>query len=260
MGIVVITMPGEAKRAFVNALHRKTGEGVNLVIIQRSTTDAHTMHGKRLSTIGPLRLPSEFLYSLLLRFRPKMQKTLEYFRASSSVSPDAGYLPKTLYVDRINSDEVYKTLKDLSPDLMVVWGSKILSPRIIETAKNAINLHMGRCPKYRGTLANQCAVFSDDLEGIGATVHRVAPHVDAGDVYTVVTPDLTLAPLALFTDLNDRAQAACIDIAVRLSKGEKLPTTPQDEKIGRNLLLKDWLPSIRYAVARRMLAWERKFK
>lgn len=258
MGIVIITMPGEAKRAFVNALHKKTNGGVSLVIIQRSAIDSRSVHLKRLSNIGLLRLPRELWCDIILHLSPTLQRMLTYFRGTSAVSPETGYLPKVLDIEQINSDEAYAALTSVSPDLLVVWGSKILSPRIIGTAKNAINLHMGRCPKYRGTLANQCAVLEDDIENIGATIHKVSGHVDAGAVYAVVTPDLSKNPRDLFIDLNDRAQATCVDIASRLFAGEDLPTTPQDETVGKNLLMKDWTPSVRYAVAKKMRAWEKK--
>ncbi len=150
-------MPGEAKRSFVNALHKKTGKGVSLAVIQRSTTDTHSLHRKRLSAISLAGLPRELWYGVLLRLSPRLQNTLTYFRSTNRPVAKTGYLPRTLFVDDVNSDEVYAAIKEVSPDLLVVWGSKILSPRLLATAKNTINLHMGRCPKYRGTLANQCA-------------------------------------------------------------------------------------------------------
>ncbi len=257
MGIVIITMPGEAKRAFANALYRKTEGGVSLVIIQRSATDSRAARLKRMSATSVGNLPRELWYGLLLRLSPKLQKTLTYFRGGSLPSSDTEYLPETLVVDSVNTDDVYEKLKTLSPELLVVWGSKVLEHRIIATAKNTINLHLGRGPNYRGTLANQCAVQNDDREHIGATIHRVADHVDAGGIYSVIEPDIKKPPRELFSDLIYRAQLAYLDIAARLYAGEAIPTTPQDETIGKNLLLKDWVPSIRYAVAKKMLIWER---
>ncbi len=258
MGIVVITMPGAAKRSFVNALHRNSGKGVSLVIIQRSATDTRRIKLKRSASLGLRRMFSESWYGLIMRLSPHLRSTLAYFRDSTVPAGNDEYLPKTLIVDQVNSDEVHTALAAISPDLLVVWGSKVLEPRIIKTAKNAINLHMGRCPKYRGTLANQCAVLNDDRANIGATIHQVDAHVDAGAVYAVVSPDLKKHPREVFIDLNNRAQAACIDIASRLHAGENLPTNPQDETIGKNLLLKDWVPSVRYAVAVKMRSWEQE--
>jgi methionyl-tRNA formyltransferase len=167
-------------------------------------------------------------------------------------------LPKILEVDSINSDDVYQLLSKMSPELMVVWGGKIMDARIIATAKKTINLHIGRCPMYRGVLANQHAVLDGDFENIGATIHYVVPEVDSGDVIEIVEPDLSKQPRDLFADLCDRAQAVCLDIAGRLHKGEDIPGyIPVVERKGI-MLLKHWTPQVRYKVAKRMYSWENR--
>ena len=107
MGIVVITMPGEAKRAFVNTLHTKTGESVDLVIVQRSATDSRTIRLKQLASMDFAHEIRESWYSLLLRLSPDLQKRLAYFRETSRISAEKPFAPKTLMVDLINSDEVF---------------------------------------------------------------------------------------------------------------------------------------------------------
>ena len=258
MGIVVITIAGASKLAFANALHKKTHGGVKLVVVQKprrvSLRNRFNRTKKMLRDGTFLR---EVLYAILLYLSPKARSTLAYFREiSCSLNEKKDNLPKVLEVDSVNSDEVYAELKKISPKLIVIWGSKILRPRVLETAKCSINLHIGKCPHYRGTLANQHAVLDGDLSNIGATIHYVAPEVDSGDMISVIEADLSKPPEKLFRDLIKKAQKSYLEIAVRLFNGEQIRGKKQSTKIGKMMLLKQWTPEVRYKVARRVLKWE----
>ena len=258
MGIVVITMVGVSKLAFASALAQKTHGAVDLVIVQRSsvlTLRERFLRAQKM--FRERRFFSEMWYSLMLRLHPKARRTLAYFRESSAERNfNPKNTPKILEVDSVNSEETLAVLRKLSPDLLVVWGSKRLDTAVLATAKQSINLHIGRCPYYRGTLANQHAVLSDDFTRIGATVHHVASEIDSGDILSIIEPDLSKKPRELFCDLNDRAQATCIDIAARLYAGEQIPKMEQDRKTGKTLFLREWTPAVRYKVATRMREWE----
>ena len=164
MGIVIITIPGEAKRAFANSLHQLTGENVDLVVIQKPKPNHHSLleRLKRLyNSVGLVALPTEIFYAILLRLNESTRRTLEYFRERSGIisSLEPGYIPKTLETISANSEEVYKNLEILSPDLIVIWGNTIIKPHIVKTAKRAINLHMGLFPYYRGAISNHYSVI-----------------------------------------------------------------------------------------------------
>lgn len=261
MGIVIVTIQGENKRLFVNSLYKRTGGKVDLVIIQKRNPNHRSFFAsiKHLyKTVGLLLLLREFWYAFLLRINKSATNALEYFRThSEQTSPETGYLANTMEVDSVNSDEVFDTLCKLSPDLMVVWGNTILKPEILETAGRAINLHMGLCPHYRGALANQSAVIAGEIEKIGATIHYAEARVDTGDIITTIKARDLKSPQELFRDLNDRAEKLYLDIAYQLFMGEKLPRTVQDRTVGKNFMLKDWIPSIRYKLAKKILEWEK---
>jgi hypothetical protein len=258
MGIVFITIPGEAKRAFANTLHEKTDGNVDLIIVQKPKRMNVVESVLRLaSAVGWLNLPRELWHGLLLRF-DGTKEALEYFRAHSPLSAGE-YVPPFIEVDSVNSDKVYELLKRISPDLLVIWGSTVLEDRILKTAKKAINLHLGYCPHYRGALANQHAVSRGDMSRIGATIHYVEKKVDAGEILAVVAADHLKSPREVFRDLNDRVMALYLDIATRLHQGEHIPGVPQDTSRAENFLLKHWTPSMRHGVGQKMLAWERAF-
>ncbi|KKW19381.1 MAG: Formyl transferase domain protein [Parcubacteria group bacterium GW2011_GWA2_51_10] len=258
MGIVIVTIPGETKKAFAQALHTETNGAVDLVVIQKPRQFSLTERIRRLAAaVGWGGLSREIWYGFLLRINRRARESLEYFRFSEHRAAPRRAMPRFIEVDSINSDAVRRTLEDLKPDLLVVWGSTILERRLVHSAKHALNLHMGYCPHYRGALANQHAVLSNDYSKIGATIHYVNGKADAGDVIAIIPADTSKSPRELFAELNRKSFETYIEIASRLFAGETLPRTPQEHIPGRTLLLREWTPSLRYALGRQMIEWER---
>ncbi len=258
MSIVFITIPGDTKREFVNKLHQQTGGVVELVIIQKPKKKTLTERAIRLYKHSMGHTFGELWYALLLRFNRRVRMALRYFREGSIPISSSTYLPKTIEVDSVNSDEMYALLKKISPTVLMAWGCTILEPRMLQTAKHSINLHFGYCPYYRGALANQYAVLFGDFSKIGATVHYMNEKPDAGDILTVIPANSTLKPKELFRTLNDEAMEAYLRIGISLEKGETLPTEKQDISKSKNFLLKSWTPKRRYELGKKIIAWEEK--
>lgn len=263
MSIIFITIPGQQKRDFANELQLKTGNAIPLVIVQKTKYVKWSERFKKLKkTVGLKGLLPEFYYVLVLRMNSEYRNYIKFFfnfNRTDSNQNSQSFLPKVLEVDNINSDEVYNILQDLKPELLVVWGTNILTPRIYQSAKNAINLHMGIGEHYRGSVANHFAVLEDKRERIGAMIHKIDEKTDAGDVYKIIKPDLSLPPKELFTNLNDVAFAEFLDISYRLWKGENLETVPQNLANGKNVFLRQWTPKRRIIVAKKLKAWEQEF-
>ena len=259
MGIVILTTPGDSKKKFTNSLHQITGEKVDLVIIQKVRKRPFL---KRLSKIYTENKLSIFLkeiwYSVVLRINFRYKKALTYFREQSKIKDlKDNYLPRVLEVNSINDSNVLRELKVISPDLMVIWGSGIIKPNVINTAKRVINLHMGICPYYRGALANQNALLHNDIRRIGATIHYAEKKVDTGDIITTINADHRKPPKEMFKELNDLAIKTYLEVIVKLFNGEELPRIPQNKSRSKNLLLKDWTPSKRHRLAKLILEREK---
>ena len=261
MSIVVLTLSDEARRAFANKLHQATGGAVELVILQKSLRRNNSFVRQIKNFYkngGVIGLWEELWHALFLRFSSRRRRALDYFRERDASDPtEKGFLSKILEVESHNSAETLAILKKISPNLLVVWSNTIVGPEIIGTAKHAINLHMGLCPYYRGSVANQYALLLEP-ERIGATVHHIEPRVDTGDIIETITIDLSRPPKEAFRDLNTRAEKLFLDIAKRLHAGEKLQRQPQDKSTGTNFKLKDWSPKIRARVAKTLLDWEKR--
>ena len=86
-------------------------------------------------------------------------------------------------VDYINSVEALKILKTIQPDLILVFGTGILKKHIIECSSMAsVNLHTGIVPYYRGVMGEFFALYNNDFNNIGYTLHFVTEKLDAGDI------------------------------------------------------------------------------
>lgn len=252
--IVFITIPGNSRRAFANALHKNTNDSVALVVVQKQNPLSFVARWKRLIGAIPIwELPRQLGYAFLLRISSRKQFVLTFFRATSNDLYKEKYIPPVIEVDSVNSDAVYKKLKEISPDLIVVWGCTVLKSRIVGTAKRVVNLHLGLCPYYRGAVANQYAILQDDFSKVGATVHYVTPKVDGGDILKTFPLSLGKSPQDAFLDLNSRAVSTYLQIATDLFYGKNVPSYPQDISLGKNILLREWTPEMRYKTAKKML-------
>jgi folate-dependent phosphoribosylglycinamide formyltransferase PurN len=261
MSIVVITIPGESKKAFVNELHDKTAGGVDLVIIQKRKDLPLLKKLIRIYKVyGLSAFFKECYYAVLLRIRGDVRNTLELFRATHKIFPVEDYKPKTLVVSSVNSKEVEDALATLNPTLVVVWGTGILEPHIMRKAKTMINLHFGLAPYYRGAVANQFAVLNEDLDHVGATIHMLEEKVDAGDILATIKADKNKKPFELFADLHDRAYALYLDTALKLYKNMPVEPKKQDISLGKNYLLKDWTHEVRYKLGKKIISWSKNGK
>jgi folate-dependent phosphoribosylglycinamide formyltransferase PurN len=86
-------------------------------------------------------------------------------------------------VDSVNSPEVIQLLKVLSPGLIIVNGTRIISKEVISAAGcKLMNMHAGITPRYRGVHGAYWAFANNDAVNSGVTVHFVDEGIDTGEV------------------------------------------------------------------------------
>lgn len=87
-------------------------------------------------------------------------------------------------VPGINSDEASTELGRLKPDILLVYGTGIVKPRILAHASGiALNMHTGISPQYRGASCAFWPIVDGQWEYLGATVHECTDQVDGGQIY-----------------------------------------------------------------------------
>jgi len=85
--------------------------------------------------------------------------------------------------DDINAEIVYNNIKNFSPDLICISGTKIVSDRILKLAKLCLNLHHGFVPYYRGVSSTDWVSFQRNFDYYYVTVHEAVTALDSGPIY-----------------------------------------------------------------------------
>ncbi len=87
-------------------------------------------------------------------------------------------------VPTLNGQETLDCLDRLRPDILLLAGVAIVSPKVIQRANRAVlNAHPGIVPHYRGNYVVRWALLAGDPVGI--TVHVVDAGVDTGAVLSI---------------------------------------------------------------------------
>lgn len=130
----------------------------------------------------------------------------------------------------INSATAQEALRELAPDVVLVFGTRLIKGEIfLSSPVPFINLHWGWSPDYRGD-GIVPALAREGVGGLGVTVHRLSTRIDGGDILARARPSvdgqdnfysiglkLTLLGIGLLTKVLERYQ-----------RGEPLVGTPQD--------------------------------
>lgn len=90
---------------------------------------------------------------------------------------------------KINSKSSQEILKEIKPDIIVLFGSSIIQDFILETFPNKfINLHLGLSPYFKGSATNLFPLLYKKPQCIGATIHLATKEVDAGGILHQLRP------------------------------------------------------------------------
>ncbi len=118
----------------------------------------------------------------------------------------------------------------LQADLFVVFGASYIRGPLIDTlvAREAVNIHMGTSPYYRGSSCNFWALYDGRPEYVGATIHRLSSGLDSGDMLFHAFPaEATADPFVYgMQAVRSAHQGLCCHIADGTLL--QLPTVKQD--------------------------------
>jgi folate-dependent phosphoribosylglycinamide formyltransferase PurN len=83
----------------------------------------------------------------------------------------------------INSEKVFRTVKKINPNLIILNATSLIKKKLLNSYKNKIiNVHAGLIPYYRGAGCNVWTFFKKELEYTGVTVHFVNDKIDNGKI------------------------------------------------------------------------------
>jgi folate-dependent phosphoribosylglycinamide formyltransferase PurN len=91
----------------------------------------------------------------------------------------------------INSPGYVEAIKALRPDIIVVCGASLLKTPILNITPHIFNLHSGLSQHYRGVWTTLWAIYNEEPEYVGYTIHFVAKNIDDGDVICQGRPTIS---------------------------------------------------------------------
>ena len=90
---------------------------------------------------------------------------------------------RTYYVDDVNDAECISLCNQISPDLIVIYGTAILSSDTIKSMKVDIyNVHSSILPYYRNVHSDFWAYMNEEYDKIGITIFKVNAGIDTGSI------------------------------------------------------------------------------
>ncbi len=96
-------------------------------------------------------------------------------------------------INNINAPEYIEWIKNIEPDIIAVCGASIFKENILQIpGKGTLNLHGGLSQRYRGLFTTDWAIYNEEPQYIGATIHYISSGIDDGDVIYQGRPEVTL--------------------------------------------------------------------
>jgi formyl transferase-like protein len=134
-------------------------------------------------------------------------------------------------VESINDAE--PSLRALAADVVIVFGTGMLLPKLIAVAGNqCLNLHGGNPEEYRGLDSHLWTIYHGDFANLVTTLHRIDEHLDNGEI--VLQTALPLSGATALYELRTVNTKACVDLSVlalrSIDSTGTVPARPQVRK------------------------------
>jgi folate-dependent phosphoribosylglycinamide formyltransferase PurN len=179
--IVFLASDGESSRWVYNALKR---DFVFETVIIEKPVSKKVLFKARIKRIGFFKVLGQAMFSALvvplLRKKAAVRKSalVQQYNLSNTDFDD-----KTYRVDSVNDETCKQLLQQVQPDIVIVNGTRIISKKILSCSNAVfINMHVGITPWYRGSHGGYWALYNNDVENFGTTIHLIDIGVDTGAI------------------------------------------------------------------------------
>ena len=128
-------------------------------------------------------------------------------------------------VPHINHPDVVRLTDELDPDLIAVFGTSLIRGELLHKGRlGMVNLHGGLSPEYRGSDCTFWALYNNEPEKIGCTLHYIDAGIDTGRLIAHVSPKVCPEDdeLTLFWRSVKESAQVYAELMQRLAQGESL--------------------------------------
>ena len=110
-------------------------------------------------------------------------------KSEKKIFQDICFLPSNVKTFAIKTGDLnmlkkYQLKEALSSDFYIIFGASFIKGWLVDflIEKQAINIHMGLSPYYRGSSCNFWALYDNNPSFVGATIHLLSKGLDSGDI------------------------------------------------------------------------------
>ncbi|MEI6499392.1 MAG: formyltransferase family protein [Armatimonadota bacterium] len=115
-------------------------------------------------------------------------------------------------VQQMNDPEVVERIRSFAPDILVVGATRLLDAEVLSIPRlGAINIHGSMLPRNAGLEPTFWALYNEEFDAIGETVHLVVPEMDAGPIVLQEPVPFTLGETV--EEIDDRIIRRGADMA-----------------------------------------------
>jgi folate-dependent phosphoribosylglycinamide formyltransferase PurN len=191
--VVILATESLATNALYHAMNQRLQ--VAAVIIEKPVTRSAFLRYrvKQLGygvVAGQMAFQAVIIPVLRLRRRARLLEIARNYQLNEALIDGA----VVRHVETVNSDATRSLLRELSPAVVVVSGTRIISTKTLQAVSCPfINLHAGITPLFRGVHGGYWALASGMPQHCGVTVHLVDAGVDSGGILNQATIEPTSA-------------------------------------------------------------------
>ena len=165
--------------------HHLNGEFDEVRVIKEEQVSRKKLLKGRIRRLGVGPVASQLMFMGLVipllrkRSKSQAQKIKRLHKLNDTPIPS----DKIYRVPSVNSEACRTLLRDLNYDLIVINGTRIIGSKTLdEITCPIVNTHAGITPAYRGVHGGYWALWNDEPEYCGVTIHRVDKGIDTGSV------------------------------------------------------------------------------
>ena len=199
--VVLLAGPGESSDIVANFLASKVSE---LVAVREDPPSRLDMARRRARRVGWVAATGQVLFVVLAQpvLRRRGARRRRSILEQASLDPTARV--PFHHVSSVNGDETIALLVDAQPAAVVVHGTRIIAPRVLDSVLcPVLNMHAGITPRFRGVHGGYWALAEGHPEWLGTTVHLVDPGIDTGGILAQATFATTAEDsIATYPDLH----------------------------------------------------------
>lgn len=180
--IVILCVDDE----FSRFLYNRVSEGFSITkIIIEDHQSSKQIVKRRIKRLGLFKVLGQILFKIIVVPHLKKKSVDRIEEIKNNLKLNNSDFDKNIVhrLKTVNSEKARNILKEISPSLVLVNGTSIISSKTINCIKVPfVNIHVGITPKYRGVHGGYWAVKNNDLQLFGVTLHYIDEGIDTGNV------------------------------------------------------------------------------